>query len=197
MVAASPIPILARLSRCLVRASDKAGRRFAGDRSAVTAVEFALILPIMVALYFGIVEVGDALVVDRKVTHVTSTICDLVAQSKTISSADMSNFMDASQAVIYPYDQSLLKIVVSQVAIDAKGKATVSWSDASSNATALTKGASVSLPSGVNEASTYLVMATVTYAYTPTIGYILTGPINLSETFYLRPRLATSGITHT
>lgn len=195
MVAASRICAPGRPRRSLARVMRRIGRRFRRDRSAIAAVEFALILPIMLTLYFGIVEVGDALVVDRKVTHVTSTICDLVAQSKTVSTNDMTNFMDASQAVIYPYDTSLLKIVVSQVAIDSKGKATISWSDAR-NTTALAKNSAVTLPSGVTENSTYLVMATVSYEYTPTIGYILTGPVNLSETFYLRPRLATSGITH-
>ena len=60
-------------------------RRLAGDQRAVSAVEFALILPIMLLLLFGGVELGDALTIDRKVTHVTSTISDLVAQSKTIT----------------------------------------------------------------------------------------------------------------
>ena len=117
MVAASRICAPGRPRRSLARVMRRIGRRFRRDRSAIAAVEFALILPIMLTLYFGIVEVGDALVVDRKVTHVTSTICDLVAQSKTVSTNDMTNFMDASQAVIYPYDTSLLKIVVSQVAM--------------------------------------------------------------------------------
>ncbi len=61
------------------------GRRFAGDRKGVSAVEFALILPLMLALYFGGIELGDALTIKRKVTRVTSSLSDLVTQSTTIS----------------------------------------------------------------------------------------------------------------
>jgi Flp pilus assembly protein TadG len=166
-------------------------RRFARQRSGLAALEFALILPLMVTLYFGIVEVGDALIVDRKVTSVTSSIADLVAQSKTVTNSDMTNFMKAAKSIIVPYDQSLLKIVVSGISISSKGVATVSWSDAQ-NATALTTGATVTLPSGVTQASTFIVMAEVHYTYTPTIGYILTGSIDLNDKFYLRPRASTT-----
>jgi Flp pilus assembly protein TadG len=43
-------------------------RRFARDRRGVSAVEFALLAPIMVALYLGCVEVSDAVSADRKVS---------------------------------------------------------------------------------------------------------------------------------
>ena len=45
-------------------------RRAAGQ----SLVEFALILPILLCLYFGAVEVGQALIINRKVTHATSTV---------------------------------------------------------------------------------------------------------------------------
>jgi len=30
----------------------------------------------------------------------------------------------------------------------------------------------------------------VTYAYTPTIGYVITGTLNLADRIYMRPRLS-------
>ena len=36
-------------------------RRFARDRDAVAAMEFAIVLPIMLLLYIGGVELGDGL----------------------------------------------------------------------------------------------------------------------------------------
>ena len=65
-----------------------------------------------------------------------SALGDLVAQSKSLSEADMQNILDASASIITPYDTGKLSIVVSQVKIDAKGKATVDWSQAR-NATPL------------------------------------------------------------
>jgi Flp pilus assembly protein TadG len=166
-------------------------RRLAADRSAVSAVEFAILLPIMLVMFFGTDEFGEAITIDRKVGHVASALGDLVAQSKSLSEADMQNILDASASIITPYDTGKLSIVVSQVKIDAKGKATVDWSQAR-NTTPLAKKAAVTLPAGVNEPSTYLIMTETHYDYKPAVGYVLTGSLDLKGQFYLRPRLSSS-----
>lgn len=164
--------------------------RLARDRRGVAAVEFALILPIIAMMAFGTVEVTDGWAIKRKLTHITSTLGDLVTQSKIITDADMKNILDASSAIIVPYDSSLLKIVVSGITIDTNAKATVKWSDAR-NATPLTKGATYTgLPATLQTASTFLVVAQITYNYKPSVFYVLTAAINFSDQFYLRPRLS-------
>ena len=192
MVRASEAVIVDR--RRLVRRLVGWAGKFAADRRGVSALEFALILPVMLVLYFGSVELGDALSINRKVTHITSSLSDLVTQSKTITNTDMDNILDAAESIIIPYDVGTLKMTVSGISIDAQGIATVAWSD-TRNGTALTAGSTYSgLPDGVNQASTFLVTAQVSYDYTPTIGYILTGTYTLQDQFYLRPR-ASSTVT--
>jgi len=163
-------------------------RRLRKNVAGVAAVEFALLLPLMLTLYFGSVEFGDALTIDRKVTHVTSSLADLVTQAKTISDTDMQNILDATASIIVPYDVGLLRIKVSGVSIDQNGKATVVWSDAR-NDTALAVNSVITLPAAVNQPNTFIVTAEVHYDYTPTIGYLLTGTFDLHDHFYLRPRL--------
>jgi len=167
-------------------------RGFIADRRAVSALEFALILPIMLTLYFGTVDLGDGLIIKRKVTHVASSLSDLVTQSKTITTADMKNIFDAAEAIIVPYDVGTLKMTVSEIKIDANGNATVAWSK-TRNGTALTKNSAYAgLPAGVKQASTYLITAKVSYDYTPTVGYVLTGTHTLEDQFFLRPRQGAS-----
>ena len=48
----------------------------------------------------------------------------------------------------------------------------------------------VTLPSALAVASTSLVWSEVSYSYTPTIGYVVTGTLNLSDKIYMRPRLS-------
>ncbi len=163
-------------------------RRLRADSAGVAAVEFALLLPLMLTLYFGSVEFGDALTIDRKVTHVTSSLADLVTQAKTISNTDMQNILDATASIITPYDDDLLRIVVSGVSIDQNGTAKVAWSDAR-NDTALAVNSVITLPAALNDPNTFIVTAQVHYAYTPTIGYLITGTFDLHDQFYLRPRL--------
>jgi Flp pilus assembly protein TadG len=164
-------------------------RRFLADRAAVSAVEFALLLPIMLTLYIGGIQISDALSIDRKVTHVSSTLGDLVAQAKSIDDNEMSNILDAASAVVAPYSADSLQIKVSGIDIDKDGKATVKWSDARHD-TPLAVGSSVTLPEGIGTASSFLVAAEVHYPYEPEIGYAITGTFDLNDKFYLRPRLS-------
>lgn len=170
-------------------------RRFYRDRAGLSAVEFALILPVMVGLFFGGSELSDGLTINRKVTQVASSVSDLVTQSKTITNADMANILAAAASVITPYSDSLLRIKVTQITIDANNKPTVSWSDAL-NDTALTPGNAITVPAALLTPNSYLVTAEVHYSFKPTVGYILTGTYDLTDTFFLRPRLSDS-ITRT
>lgn len=164
--------------------------RFARDHRGVAALEFALILPFMLLLYIGGGEISTALTISRKVTHVTSTVADLVAQAKTISDADIAAIMLAANAIMEPYDVGGIKIRVTLIKIDGAGVTTVAWSDANANYTALTAGAAIVIPASVKVNGTYLVSAEIHYPYTPTIGYNLTGTFDLNDQFYLSPRLS-------
>ena len=167
------------------------GRRFTKDNSGLSALEFALILPIMVVLYLGGFEVSEAFMINRKVTHATSVLGDLVAQSEDIDDAQMSNILDAVTAVMNPYPTQDMWMIVSGVQVDSDGIATIVWSDAR-NTTALSPGTAIVLPDAVTQPDTFLVVAEVNYAYTPTFGHSLTGVIDLQDIFFLRPRLQNS-----
>jgi Flp pilus assembly protein TadG len=162
-------------------------RRFRRREDGVSAVEFALILPIMLILLFGCIEVGDALTIDRKVAHVASTLSDLVTQSKSVTSNDMTSIFGAAGLIVSPYSSSALKMKVSGVSVDKNGKATVAWS-AASNDKALTKGDPITVPAAIATPNTFVVVSEVHYPYQPTVGYVMTGSFDLRSTFYLRPR---------
>ena len=161
--------------------------RLGGDQRGVSAVEFAMILPLMITLYLGAVEVSQGIGIDRKVTLTTRTIADLTSQVTSVTSSDMSSILNASAQVMMPYDSSKLKTTVSQVKIDANSTATIDWS-CTLNGTKRSTGSAVSLPSALAIASSYLIWSEVAYSYKPTIGYVVTGTLNLSDQIYMRPR---------
>jgi Flp pilus assembly protein TadG len=164
-------------------------RRFARDDRGVSAVEFAMLLPLMVTLYLGSVEVSQGIAADRKVTMTARAVADLVAQVSTVNNAGMSNVLAAASSVMTPYDVSKAKVTVSLITIDANGNATISWSD-SLNGTARTKGAAVTLPSALKVANTSLVWGEASYSYSPVVGYVISGTLNLKDQIYMRPRLS-------
>jgi Flp pilus assembly protein TadG len=163
--------------------------RFRCNRDGVSAVEFALVLPLMLSLYVGSSEVSQGIAADRKVTLMARTVADLASQVSSISNSDMSNLLNASAAVMQPYSTTPLKITVSSVVIDAAGKATIDWSDTRSG-TARAKGQAVTLPSALIVPNTSLIWGEVQYTYTPAVGYVITGPLSLKDQIYMRPRLS-------
>jgi Flp pilus assembly protein TadG len=166
-------------------------RRLIGDERGVSAVEFALLLPLMLTLYLGAVEVSQGIGADRKVTLTARTIGDLVSQVSSIGNSDMTNALNASSAVMAPFPAGNLTVTVTSVTIDSTGKATVDWSD-TLHGTARTKGATVTLPTALNVANTSLIWSEVQYSYRPVIGYVVSGTLTLRDQIYMRPRLSTS-----
>lgn len=159
--------------------------RFARDRRGVSAVEFALVAPVMICLYFGCVEVSDGVAVDRKVSLTAAALANLSAQVTTISSTDMTNILDASGAIIQPYDSSKLKMTITCITIDANKNATVKWSVTRNGAA---NSGTMTLPSALAVANTQLILAEASYAYTPIVGYTITGSLNLADKMYMAPR---------
>jgi len=167
-------------------------RRFALDQRGVSAVEFAILLPLMLTMYLGGVEISQAVSADRKTTLVAHTVGDLAAQASNVSSADISNVLNAGAAVAYPFPSSNLRVTVSSVCIDATGNiATVAWSR-TLNGTTRTGVVTTSIPPALRVANTSLIWGEATYLYRPTIGWTITGTLNLRDTFFLRPRLSNS-----
>ncbi len=169
--------------------TSKYAARFGRDERGISAVEFALLLPLMVTLYLGTVEVSQGVGIDRKVTVTARTVADLASQVKTITNAEMASLLSASAAVIAPYDKNQLKVTVSQVQIDANGTAKVKWSD-TLGGTARAVDSIVTLPSALNIANTHLIWGEVAYTYKPTIGYVVSGTLNLSDQIFMAPRLS-------
>jgi Flp pilus assembly protein TadG len=161
------------------------------DQRGVSAVEFAMLLPLMLTLYLGAAEISQGVGIDRKVTLTARTVADLAAQVTTISSSDMANILAASSSVIAPYNASQLRVTVSQISIDSNSNPTISWS-CTLNGTAHGVGSSANIPTALKIANTSLIWGEASYSYRPPIGYVITGTLNLSDQIYMSPRLSSS-----
>lgn len=164
--------------------------RLARDTRGVSAVEFALVLPLMIALYLGLAEVAQGIGIDRKVALTAHALSDLASQApSSISNSEMTSILDAAAAVMAPYPTDPLAVTVSAINIDANGKAKVAWSD-TRGGTALACGSSITVPGALAIPGSQLILSEVTYAYKPAIGYTITGTLTLSEKLYMSPRIS-------
>ena len=166
-----------------------------GDNNALAAVEFAMILPVMLVLFFGTVEFSSGVAVDRKVNLMAHTLSDLTSQSPTtgVLDTELTNFFNAGASIMYPYASTPLNAAISEIYIDPNtGNAYVQWSRAFQGGVARATGSPVTtVPASLEIKGTYLILSEVSYLYTPAVGYVMSkAGVTLSASDYTRPRQA-------
>lgn len=176
--------------------------RFAWDSRGLAAVEFAFIVPLMLTMIFGTIEISSAVAVDRKVTLAARTISDLVSQGTQVKDADLTNYFALGAVIVapYPVTSTSLKQRISAVSIDATKKATVTWSKVASVTNGIATvtddkmdaaaGTTVTsrIPPELLVANTQLIWSSVTYTYQPITKTVIGGDIPLSDQCFTRPR---------
>jgi Flp pilus assembly protein TadG len=162
-------------------------RGLIADGSGIAAIEFAMILPIMMVMFFGTLEFSSGVAVDRKVTLMARTLSDLTSQATSVADTDLTNFFAANLAIMTPYDATPVKATISELYVDPSTlKARVQWSKGSYPRGL---GTVVTIPTQLAVGGSYLIYSEVKYLYVPTVGYLMAkAGINLSDVAYTRPR---------
>ena len=172
----------------------KAGlhRRFLAATRGVAAIEFAIILPILVTLFLASVDGARVIAIYTKVRAATYVLDAITNQYTTIQSSDMSAILGATSVVLAPYSSSPVVVVLSQIKVTSATKASVNWS-ATLNGTALTQTSTISVPANFASCPSYpcyLLYGQVSYTYTPLFMYFTKSAITLSDSLYVTPRVS-------
>jgi len=182
--------------------------RFARNDRAVAAVEFALILPFLIALYMGSIEASSLFTVDRRIEVISATTADLVARwnpnEGALPNNTLKDYFRAAEGIITPYATATLKQVVTFLNVAANGDARVAWSCGFNGGTALSTnqaftlnlqmkrlvtGADADLAGG---SAGFLIVATTSYSYRPVLGMVFTSALNLGSESQFLPRFGTA-----
>lgn len=170
-------------------------RRFRDDARAIAAVEFALILPLLIGLYLGAIEGATLYSADHKVATVASTIADLVAREKgELKETDLTTYFKAAETIMQPYATTGLVQRVSLLTINSTGVAKVKWSRSYPTGTARAADSDYPLDATTQinilarGASGWLVASEVDYPHEPIVGFVIPGTVNLHHVQYYLPR---------
>jgi len=173
--------------------------RMVRDKSGLAAVEFALILPVMLILFFGVFETSMALAARADVVNLTSAAADLVAQAAAPSGADIQNVYAASSSMMAPYSitgDRKPAIRITSIIDDGNGQAPrstgiVKWFCTQQGGVSLPGNAptgSITLPSAMILRGYSVIRVEVAYKYVSPTTQSIAGPIVMTSTFYTKPR---------
>ncbi|MEM7492882.1 MAG: TadE/TadG family type IV pilus assembly protein [Pseudomonadota bacterium] len=161
-------------------------RQFAKADEGVSAVEFALIAPLMLLMYAGCIELSLMMQLDRKVTTSTATLGDLTARATLITNDDLDDIFEATRMIFQPNDISAARMRVSSLR-EEDGDVLVDWSDAC-NLEAYNEDESITVPNNLVPPDGSVILAEIEYDYKSRVGGLFTNKQTLKDQFYLRPR---------
>lgn len=165
-------------------------RRLARDKRGVSAVEFALIAPALIAFYFGLAELTQAMMAERRTSHAASSIGDLVAQSSQISTGTVTSIFTIARTIMSPFPNTnaVLKMRVTSIVADSSAVPKVAWSQGD-GLTALGTNTTQTVPTGlISAAGDSVILSEVQYRYDSPVDYFVPNAVTFTKKFYLRPR---------
>lgn len=178
------------------------------DRRGVAALEFALIAPLLLTMYFVTMEVGQGIETNKKVGRSASMVADLVTQQQTTTKSDLDAILKIGNAILQPYNRSKPTIIITAIEItnEATPKVKVAWSRKMTNgnfSADKTPGTIITIPEKLKIKGSFLVHVAAQLDYRPVIAWAaddkstlgLTAAfdkLDMGEGYYLRPRMSTT-----
>ena len=160
--------------------------RLGRDERGVSAVEFAMLAPVLIGFYFGMAEFCQGYMAQKRMGHVTSMVADLVAQEDSVGTANLDDIFDLGGLIMKPFNASGLKQRVSSVT-RTDGVARVDWSRGD-GMVARAVNSTITLPDNLIVDGQSVVVSEATYDYDSPVDYFMPGITRFSQTYYLRPR---------
>lgn len=163
-----------------------------GDERGAVAVEFAFVMPMLLALYLGGFAASQAVATWRKMSDATSQITSVTTQFTSMKQADVLGVETAAAQIMSPYNTSALSVLITRVDVDASGNAAVFWSQPNANATSIPTGTKVTLPANLTQPGTSVIWVQTSYPYTPAAGAAYVPKMTLTDQLYSAPRSSTN-----
>lgn len=166
---------------------------FIENEKAVASVEFAFIAPLMVATYFGSVEISRAYIAKNRVETVSETVSDLVAQGKNITEAELTDIFAISSKILRADEEAKFNVVVTAVRTlpDAGGdpETKVTWSESKTGEHTRTVGDTFTeLPDGIAQNYETVIVTELYYKHNSILEFFVKGDKIFDRRFIHKPR---------
>lgn len=162
--------------------------------TGVAAIEMAFIMPFMLLLYFGLVDLTGLISFNRKITAVASATADLVGQNRTsIIKSDVLDYFKVAGMIMNPKPITDVKVTVYSYRLEGS-TVTQKWKIDNGVGPACAKAPDISAMNLLMTAGNDLIVAQACMAYTPYVATFLGNNIlgktkfDVEQIVTLRPR---------
>ncbi len=166
---------------------------FGRDRRGSVLVEFAFVLPLMITLFFGVVEGTRAVRVKMNLANAAAAYANMIAMQSSQTASQMSNSCNGAKLSMYPFSSTpFIAAAASVTKSQSAGTVAVDWNDTThcGAATAIASATTVATsPTNMipnNGDSVIIVRAT--YTYTAPFHVIFPSTMSFTVTVFARPR---------
>lgn len=171
--------------------------RISSDERGVGAIEFAILVPVLLLLYLGALDTTNAMNTAKRATRAAGTVADIVTQQSAVTKSVLATMPSVATAIFAPYGTTGLTLKITGIAIDAGSNATVAWSWAQDGSKPYTVGSAAAVPTDMKKASSFLVRTELGLPYTVlSFGpdFLPTGmnTLNIQRQYFYRQRTGNS-----
>lgn len=166
---------------------------FKKDQRGAAAIEFAFIAPLLVATYFGTVEISRTYIIQNKVEAISETVADLVTQGKAITTAQLQDIFKISSKTLLATEEAKFNIVVTAVRTepddDGTPKTEVRWSESKDGTNTHSVGSEYTdLPEGITKNYETIIVTELYYKHKSTFEVVVKGEKKFDRHFISKPR---------
>lgn len=176
--------------------------RLRRNNSGIAAVEFALVLPVMITMYLGCCEISSGFSASKKVDSVARALADLTSQSSTnITQAQMNDIIAAATGVMQPFNGTLANVTITNFIMPTPiaplpVRAFTDWSYVRGGRAVACGDQTAIVPASFLSPGRSVVRADVLFVYRPlvagpfyTIGNGSTTGVTLTGSLWMQPRI--------
>lgn len=163
--------------------------RYRRDVGGVASIEMAFIFPVMLLVYFGLVDVSNLLSANRRVTLTASTLGDLVTQvSGQTSTTELKGYFTASSPIMDPFPSSEISLEIYNYTKTSDG-VKLSWQYKNATANCGAAPSPDQQMENLMAEGNDVVVSRVCFNWTPVTGKLFgVDPILIQDKLMLRPR---------
>ncbi|WP_421400362.1 TadE/TadG family type IV pilus assembly protein [Agrobacterium fabrum] len=175
--------------------------RFARDSRGVGAVEFAIVFPILLALYLTSFELTIGYNTYKRASSAAATINDLISKTGSVDKTYLTGMQDVAAAVFAPYSTKGLKLKISGIKIDAQKQAKITWSWDEKNLRPYAVGSVVTVPTRLLVQDSFLIHVELSVPhellmFMPDVASSGTKSITIGRDYFFKQRDAETACTN-